>query len=97
MSPTTLTPAETELALAAAKLHGAPFCTINLLRRNEAAGQGPLLLEVGRAPVLTELEQATGKNLVAPILTHLIQLASHPGPTVVPFRPNFSATPVAAS
>lgn len=88
VSTTTLTAAETELALAATKLHGAPFCTVNLLRRSEAAGQGPLLLEVGRAPVLTELEQATGQNLVAPILAHLIQLASNPGPTVVPFRPS---------
>jgi len=88
VSPTTLTAAETELALAAAKLHGAPFCTVNLLRRNEAAGQGPLLLEVGLAPVLTELEQATGQNLVAAILAHLIQLANNPGPTVVPFRPS---------
>ncbi len=83
---TQLTPAEEALAVAASRLHGAPFCTVSLLRRGpeENEGTGPLLLEVGRAPVLTELEQVSGLNLMAQVLAHLVQVAKQPATPLVP-------------
>jgi len=67
-----LTEAETALAKRAAHIYSAPFCAVSLLR----APSGPLLLEVARAPVLAELEAATGLNLAGVIVTHLQALAA---------------------
>ncbi len=84
---TKLSDAETELALAAAKLYGAPFCAVNLLR----TAQGPQLLELSRVPTLNELERTSGRDLATPIVHELVAIAermsakSQAGP-VVPLR-----------
>ncbi|RYD36373.1 MAG: hypothetical protein EOP85_18330 [Verrucomicrobiaceae bacterium] len=78
-----LTPQEETLAQQAAQMYGAPFCAVSLLR-TEA---GPVLLEVARAPVLSELEATTGLNLAEPIVRHLSSLvasSSSPQANVVP-------------
>ena len=70
-TPTELTPQEKELAIQAASIYGAPFSAVSLLR----TASGPVLLEVARAPVLSEMETATGINLALPIIEHLAALA----------------------
>jgi ribosomal protein S6--L-glutamate ligase len=72
VTPTRLTPTEEALALAAARMYGAPFCAVNLLR----SPQGPMLLEVSRVPTLAELETATGQDLATPIIQELVNLAA---------------------
>ncbi|NBV54739.1 MAG: hypothetical protein EBR79_03395, partial [Proteobacteria bacterium] len=54
-----LTPKETELMAGAARMYGGTFCAVSLLRTQ----QGPVLLEVSRAPVLAEMEMASKLNL----------------------------------
>lgn len=71
-APTTLTEEETALARQAANIYGAPFCAVSILR----TAKGPMLLEVARAPVLSEMEAATGLSLAVPIIEHLSTLAT---------------------
>lgn len=71
-TPTQLSPQELVLAQQAASIYGAPFCAVSILRTE----QGPVLLEVARAPVLSEMEHATGTNLAKPIIEHLAQLST---------------------
>ncbi|PZP39832.1 MAG: hypothetical protein DI585_02955, partial [Pseudomonas fluorescens] len=68
---TDLTAAELKLAQEAASVYGAPFSAVSLLRTES----GPMLLEVARAPVLSELEAATGQNLAVPVIEHLASLS----------------------
>jgi glutathione synthase/RimK-type ligase-like ATP-grasp enzyme len=68
---TPLSADETKLVLAAAQLYNAPYCAVSLLRSEK----GPLLLDVSRAPVLTELEQVTNQDLATPIVEHLVHMA----------------------
>ncbi len=70
-TPIELTAQEVELARQAASIYGAPFCAVSLLRTEN----GPILLEVARAPVLSEMEAASGKNLAVPLIEHLAALA----------------------
>lgn len=72
--PTELTAQEITLAQQAASIYGAPFCAVSLLRTE----YGPILLEVARAPVLSEMEAATGTNLALPIIEHLATLSAQP-------------------
>ncbi len=74
VTPVQLTPQEENLAREAAQMYGAPFCAVSLLRTQA----GPVLLEVARAPVLSELEAATGVNLAEPIVKHLTTLVANP-------------------
>lgn len=71
-----LTDDERKIILTASQIYGAPFCTVNILR----SSQGTLLLEVARAPVLSELEAVIGGNLSALIVAHLQTLAKQYGP-----------------
>lgn len=71
-----LTAEERKIIITASQIYGAPFCTVNILRSEH----GPLLLEVARAPVLSELEAAVGNNLSARIISHLQVLAGQYGP-----------------
>jgi glutathione synthase/RimK-type ligase-like ATP-grasp enzyme len=66
-----LTDEEVLLAQQAAAIYSAPFCTVSILR----TPTGPLMLEVSRAPVLSEMEAVTGLNLALPIIEHLVHLA----------------------
>ena len=75
--PIELTPQEVSLAQQAAQMYGAPFCAVSLLR----TPSGPVLLEVARAPVLSEMEAATGKNLALHIVQHLSSLVSGASPS----------------
>ncbi len=68
---TTLSPAESKMVVDAARLYNAPYAAINFLRNSG----GPVLLEVSRAPVLTEIERASGANIAALIVEHLMNLA----------------------
>jgi ribosomal protein S6--L-glutamate ligase len=78
---TDLTTQEVTIAQQAAQMYGAPFCAVSLLR----TPNGPLLLEVARAPVLSEIESATGLNLAIPLVQHLATLVTAPAtPNVVP-------------
>lgn len=70
-TPVTLTAQEIALAQQAATIYGAPFCAVSLLRTES----GPLLLEVARAPVLSEMEAVTGISLAEPIIEHLVTLS----------------------
>lgn len=84
-TPTTLTAQEAELAQQAATIYGAPFCAVSLLRTEN----GPMLLEVARAPVLSEIEAVTGLNLATPIIEHLVTLSgAHTHNTNVVNLPN---------
>lgn len=83
VTATELNAEETKIALAAAQLYGAPFCTASLLRTED----GPKLLEVARAPTLEELEGATGINLAGQIISHLAYLAEKTVSNVVPIPP----------
>lgn len=85
-TPVELTEAETRLAIQAADIYNAPFCAVSILR----AQHGPLLLEVARAPVLSEIESATGLNLAAAILHYMEQLATTPRANIVPLQPRAS-------
>lgn len=78
-----LTPEETKVAISAAQLYGAPFCTVSLLR----TAAGPMLLEVARAPTLDEMEGATGHNLAQKIVDHLVAMTSSVKTNVVPMQP----------
>ncbi|TKW61496.1 MAG: hypothetical protein DI628_02425 [Blastochloris viridis] len=71
VTPIELSSQEVELARQAASIYGAPFCAVSLLRTES----GPILLEVARAPVLSEMEAATGTNLAVPLIEHLAALA----------------------
>jgi ribosomal protein S6--L-glutamate ligase len=73
--PTVITDAEAKMAVAAARLYNAPYAAVNFLRRPGDLLGGPILLEVSRAPVLTESERATGINIAGAIIEHLIVLA----------------------
>lgn len=84
-----LSPEESKVVLAASELYGAPFCTVSIVRTE----QGPLLLEVARAPTLDELEEATHKNLAAEIVTYLTKLAEVTRARVVPLAPRMSSAP----
>lgn len=94
VTTTTLTEAEENLALAAARMYGAPFCAVSLLR----SGRGPLLLEVSRVPTLAEFEHAYQADFASIIVDELVQLshrlaqASKEGP-VVPLAKSV-ATPI---
>jgi ribosomal protein S6--L-glutamate ligase len=87
VAATVLTPAESAMVLAAARLYSAPYAAVNFLRRD---GEAPVLLEVARAPVLTEVERATGGNIAAAIIAHLITVArqygKQPAAMVAPAR-----------
>ncbi len=72
--PVDLSAEEILLAQQAASIYGAPFCAVSLLR----TPRGPVLLEVARAPVLSEMEAATGTNLAIPIIQHLVSLVGTP-------------------
>lgn len=65
--PVQVTPDEEKLAVAAAKVYTAPYAAVNLLRR---AGQPPMLLELSRAPTLTEVERTTGVNVAGEIVAY---------------------------
>jgi ribosomal protein S6--L-glutamate ligase len=69
--PTTITPEETKVALAAAKLYGAPFCAVSLLRTST----GPLMLELSRVPTLVEFESVSSEDYAGMIVRHLAELA----------------------
>jgi glutathione synthase/RimK-type ligase-like ATP-grasp enzyme len=64
---TVLSGTEQTLVLAAAKLYAAPYAAVSILR---IPGQPPLLLELSRAPALTEAEQATGVNIAGAIIAY---------------------------
>ncbi|MFZ2587451.1 MAG: hypothetical protein WAZ18_04965 [Alphaproteobacteria bacterium] len=70
--PVAVTPAEEKLAVAAAKVYTAPYAAVNLLR---TAGQPPLLLELSRAPTLTEVERATQVNIAGHIVAYCARVA----------------------
>ncbi|HEX2858946.1 MAG TPA: hypothetical protein VHP58_01935 [Alphaproteobacteria bacterium] len=67
VTPTTLSPAEVRMAVAATRLYNAPYAAVSFLRRPE----GPVLLEVARAPTLNEAEAASGLNIAGLIIEHL--------------------------
>ena len=67
-----LTAEETALAQHAANIYGAPFCAVSIVRTET----GPILIEVARAPVLSEMENATGTNLAISIIEHLATLGA---------------------
>jgi ribosomal protein S6--L-glutamate ligase len=69
--PTTLNSEEERVALAAARLYGASFCAVSLLRTNT----GPLMLELSRVPTLVEFESLNGADYASMILTHLAEMA----------------------
>ncbi len=64
---------ETRIAQAAARLYGAPFCAVSMLRSKL---KGPLLLEVSRVPAITEMESVTGQDLAAAIMAHVAALGA---------------------
>lgn len=80
--PAHLSDEEQQVASRAAQIYGAPFCAVSLLR----TPQGPLLIEVSRAPVLAEIEAATGLDLAGTIINHLQAMAATHGGNVVPMR-----------
>jgi glutathione synthase/RimK-type ligase-like ATP-grasp enzyme len=69
---TTLNAEEERVALAAARLYGASFCAVSLLRTNE----GPLMMELSRVPTLIEFESATNEDYASMIVTHLTEMAA---------------------
>lgn len=69
--PITLTTEEENVALAAARLYGASFCAVSLLRTNT----GPLMIELSRVPTLVEFESATGIDYASMIVTALTDVA----------------------
>lgn len=68
--PTTLTKEESTLVLAAAHLYQAPYAAVNFLRRG--VGHPPMLLDVSRAPALSEVEAATRQNIAGAIMAFLV-------------------------
>ncbi len=73
VAPTHLTPAEVKLVQTAMRIYNAPYAAVSFLRRE--AGD-PVLLEVSRAPTLTEVETVTGINVAGAIIAYLAQQAS---------------------
>lgn len=72
-TPTTVTPDEEKLAVAAAKVYNAPYAAVSIVRR---AGHMPLLLELSRAPTLTEVERVTGVNVAGEIVAYCAAIAA---------------------
>jgi ribosomal protein S6--L-glutamate ligase len=66
-TPTEVTPEEEKLAVAAAKVYNAPYAAVSMVRR---PGHQPLLLELSRAPTLTEVERVTGVNVAGAIIDY---------------------------
>lgn len=66
------TPEEAKMVLAAAKVYNAPYAAVSILRRE---GMPPVLLELSRAPTLTEIEQVTKVNVAAKIIQYCEQVA----------------------
>lgn len=83
--PVELSPEEITLAQSAAHIYSAPFCAVSILR----TATGPVLLEVARAPVLSEMESATGTNLAMALIQHLGLLVAGgpPSANVVNLQP----------
>lgn len=69
---TTLSAEEERVALAAARLYGASFCAVSLLRTNT----GPLMMELSRVPTLIEFESTTGEDYASMIVEHLTDMAT---------------------
>ncbi len=65
-----LSPAETEVAVRAAKLLGLGVAGVDLLRSR----RGPLLLEVNSSPGLEGIEGASGVDIAGLILDHVLSL-----------------------
>ena len=63
-SPVSLSEAETETALRAARIMGLGVAGVDLLRSN----RGPLVLEVNSSPGLEGIEGATGVNVADAII-----------------------------
>ena len=68
VAPTHLNPAELKLVQTTMKIYNAPYAAISFLRRE---GVEPVLLEVSRAPTLTEVEAVTGVNVASAIIAFL--------------------------
>lgn len=71
--PTQVTPEEAQLAVAAAKVYSAPYAAVSMVRR---PGHQPLLLELSRAPTLTEVERVTNVNVAGAIVEYCISVAA---------------------
>ena len=85
-------PEEQHIALEGAKLYGAPFCAVSLLR----TAKGPMLIEVSRVPTLTEFETAAAKDFSGMIVQHLAEMAqrlkhAQAAGTIMPLRKPGSA------
>ncbi|MFY2763581.1 30S ribosomal protein S6--L-glutamate ligase [Arenimonas sp. MALMAid1274] len=75
-SPVTLTEAETDTALRAAKAMGLGVAGVDLLRSK----RGPLVLEVNSSPGLEGIEGATGVDVAGAIIDHVVA-GARPRPT----------------
>ncbi|MCX7042938.1 MAG: 30S ribosomal protein S6--L-glutamate ligase [Gammaproteobacteria bacterium] len=73
-SPATLSAAETETALRAARVMGLEVAGVDLLRSNK----GPLVLEVNSSPGLEGIEGASGVDIAGAIIDHVAGRAPRP-------------------
>ncbi|MCA3243958.1 MAG: hypothetical protein INF43_01460 [Alphaproteobacteria bacterium] len=75
VTTTQLTQTEAQLALGAARMYGAPFCAVSILR----SARGPLLLELSRVPTLAEFEQTYQADFASMIIAELVVMAQRLG------------------
>jgi ribosomal protein S6--L-glutamate ligase len=71
-SAVSLTPAESEMAVRAARVIGLGVAGVDLLRSH----RGPLVLEVNASPGLEGIEGATGVDVAGAVVEHALALAS---------------------
>jgi ribosomal protein S6--L-glutamate ligase len=74
-SPATLSAAETETALRAARVMGLEVAGVDLLRSDK----GPLVLEVNSSPGLEGIEGASGVDIAGAIIDHVAGRVPRPG------------------